>query len=186
MEAMKKRDSKKTIEEYGACFNMLLKERATAPEIYRIFANLAIMNFNDGNEYEGIRLLEIALELNPNYGFGIDAMKKYEDGLYNNDIIAGRLYNILKRKNKAANEKKFKNNPANLYYQYLKRFKINFKTNTLTKSTITQVSPDGKVKIIPPKETALNINKIGRNQPCPCGAKKPGGTPVKFKHCCGA
>ena len=27
--------------------------------------------------------------------------------------------------------------------------------------------------------------KIGRNDPCPCGAKKSDGTPVKFKHCHG-
>jgi len=28
-------------------------------------------------------------------------------------------------------------------------------------------------------------NQTGRNDPCPCGAKKPDGTPVKYKHCCG-
>ena len=27
--------------------------------------------------------------------------------------------------------------------------------------------------------------KIGRNDPCWCGKKKPDGTPVKFKHCHG-
>ncbi|MBI2033854.1 MAG: preprotein translocase subunit SecA, partial [Candidatus Liptonbacteria bacterium] len=27
--------------------------------------------------------------------------------------------------------------------------------------------------------------KIGRNDPCPCGAKKPDGRPVKYKHCHG-
>ena len=27
--------------------------------------------------------------------------------------------------------------------------------------------------------------KVGRNDPCPCGAKKPDGTPKKYKHCCG-
>jgi preprotein translocase subunit SecA len=27
--------------------------------------------------------------------------------------------------------------------------------------------------------------KIGRNDPCPCGAKKPDGTPIKYKHCHG-
>ncbi|MDP2736835.1 MAG: hypothetical protein Q8O59_03625 [bacterium] len=185
MAAMKKHDSKKALKEYDACFNILLQERTTAPEIYRIFANTAIMNFSEGNEYEGLKLLDIALTLNPNYDFGINAIKKYEDGLYNNDIIAGRLYNILKRKNKAANEKRFKNNPANLYYQYLKKFKINFKTDTLTKSTITEVGPDSQVRIIEPREAPLINNKIGRNQPCPCGAKKPNGTPIKYKHCCG-
>ena len=27
--------------------------------------------------------------------------------------------------------------------------------------------------------------KVGRNEPCPCGAKKPDGHPVKYKHCHG-
>lgn len=27
--------------------------------------------------------------------------------------------------------------------------------------------------------------KVGRNAPCPCGAQRPDGTPVKYKHCCG-
>jgi preprotein translocase subunit SecA len=30
-----------------------------------------------------------------------------------------------------------------------------------------------------------NTNTVGRNDPCPCGAKKADGTPVKYKHCCG-
>ncbi|MBU4223640.1 preprotein translocase subunit SecA [Patescibacteria group bacterium] len=29
------------------------------------------------------------------------------------------------------------------------------------------------------------IGKVGRNDPCPCGAKKPDGTSIKYKHCCG-
>jgi preprotein translocase subunit SecA len=28
-------------------------------------------------------------------------------------------------------------------------------------------------------------DKIGRNEPCPCGAKKADGRPVKYKNCCG-
>ncbi|MFH1413034.1 MAG: preprotein translocase subunit SecA [bacterium] len=27
--------------------------------------------------------------------------------------------------------------------------------------------------------------KVGRNDPCPCGAKNPDGTPMKYKKCCG-
>ena len=27
--------------------------------------------------------------------------------------------------------------------------------------------------------------KVGRNDPCPCGAKKADGTPKKYKHCHG-
>jgi uncharacterized protein YecA (UPF0149 family) len=28
-------------------------------------------------------------------------------------------------------------------------------------------------------------DKVGRNDPCPCGAKKSDGTPVKYKNCHG-
>lgn len=32
---------------------------------------------------------------------------------------------------------------------------------------------------------SFSINKkIGRNEPCPCGAKKADGSPIKFKKCC--
>ncbi len=30
-----------------------------------------------------------------------------------------------------------------------------------------------------------NKDKVGRNDPCPCGAKKSDGGPIKYKHCCG-
>jgi len=29
------------------------------------------------------------------------------------------------------------------------------------------------------------FQSVGRNDPCPCGAKKPDGTPIKYKHCHG-
>ena len=35
------------------------------------------------------------------------------------------------------------------------------------------------------QEPATNSSKVGRNDPCPCGAKKPDGRPVKYKHCHG-
>ncbi len=33
--------------------------------------------------------------------------------------------------------------------------------------------------------SAPAADKVGRNDPCPCGAKKPDGTPIKYKHCHG-
>ncbi|OGD56971.1 preprotein translocase subunit SecA [Candidatus Berkelbacteria bacterium RBG_13_40_8] len=37
-----------------------------------------------------------------------------------------------------------------------------------------------------PSTTSGNFfGKVGRNDPCPCGAKKPDGRPVKYKHCHG-
>lgn len=40
----------------------------------------------------------------------------------------------------------------------------------------SQVGPVSQVK---------SNKKVGRNDPCPCGATKPDGRPVKYKHCCG-
>jgi len=36
-----------------------------------------------------------------------------------------------------------------------------------------------------PGQKIANIKKVGRNDPCPCGAKHPDGRPVKYKHCHG-
>lgn len=38
-------------------------------------------------------------------------------------------------------------------------------------------------RVVPPSLHATHIPKIGRNDPCPCGAKKPDGRPIKYKHC---
>jgi uncharacterized protein YecA (UPF0149 family) len=35
------------------------------------------------------------------------------------------------------------------------------------------------------KMPIINTNKVGRNDPCPCGAKHADGRPIKFKHCHG-
>jgi preprotein translocase subunit SecA len=35
------------------------------------------------------------------------------------------------------------------------------------------------------EETEKFGHKVGRNDPCPCGAKKEDGTPIKYKNCCG-
>ena len=32
---------------------------------------------------------------------------------------------------------------------------------------------------------ASKSEKVGRNDPCPCGATKEDGSPIKYKHCCG-
>ena len=41
------------------------------------------------------------------------------------------------------------------------------------------------INLVKDKVRDSSGRKVGRNDPCPCGAKKPDGTPIKFKHCCG-
>ena len=36
-----------------------------------------------------------------------------------------------------------------------------------------------------PAEASRSGAKVGRNDPCPCGATKPDGRPIKYKHCHG-
>lgn len=43
----------------------------------------------------------------------------------------------------------------------------------------------GETKKISSSEPAQNGAKVGRNDPCPCGAKKLDGTSIKYKHCHG-
>jgi len=37
----------------------------------------------------------------------------------------------------------------------------------------------------PASAIAMAGKKVGRNDPCPCGAKHPDGRPIKYKHCHG-
>ncbi|MDD5527381.1 MAG: preprotein translocase subunit SecA [Patescibacteria group bacterium] len=50
-----------------------------------------------------------------------------------------------------------------------------------------EASAEGRAAFDNVKQKTLNAEgeKVGRNDPCPCGAKKPDGTPVKYKNCCG-
>jgi preprotein translocase subunit SecA len=35
------------------------------------------------------------------------------------------------------------------------------------------------------KQPVRRVKKPGRNDPCPCGKKRPNGLPMKYKDCCG-
>ncbi len=49
------------------------------------------------------------------------------------------------------------------------------------------VNKDGEKNPTPRRqEGSAGQSKVGRNDPCPCGAKKADGTPIKYKHCHGA
>lgn len=90
-------DPGKAMEYYNKCFESLLKNKAAEREIYRTFANKAVTHFQLGEENEGVRLLEMALELNPNYDFARNMMKKYKEGGFADTIMAGMLVETGKR-----------------------------------------------------------------------------------------
>ena len=39
-------------------------------------------------------------------------------------------------------------------------------------------------RLLNPQAPVTVQAKVGRNDPCPCGATKPDGTPIKYKKCC--
>ncbi len=162
---------KEALEYYDKCFESLLKEKTANSKIYRLFANKAMAHFAFGEEKKGLKMLEIALKLNPNYDFGRDALRKYENGEYNDLILGGSLERLAR--GFARRRRKLEKDPAIVYFNYLEKFNINFATKELTVSDITIIGPNGKVATIKGKR-----KKISRNDPCPCGSGK------KYKKCC--
>ncbi len=53
------------------------------------------------------------------------------------------------------------------------------------KSAIERQSESQSEDLVPKKIIDKSGHKVGRNDPCPCGATKPDGKPVKYKHCHG-
>jgi len=65
-------------------------------------------------------------------------------------------------------------------------FKINITKQQTTNNR--QPTTSNRQQVIDNKQQIISNQqqgKVGRNDPCPCGAKKPDGTSIKYKHCCG-
>jgi len=84
----------------------------------------------------------------------------------------------------------YKNEGHKAFHELLRTFEDSF-SDMILKIRIVAPSPIEKSKqggstgpglSAPAKKQA----KVGRNDPCPCGAQKPDGRPIKYKHCCGA
>jgi len=58
------------------------------------------------------------------------------------------------------------------------------KNHTLERKSVSKNAVYGQSRGDEKRQPVRN-KKIGRNEPCPCGKKKPDGTPVKYKNCCG-
>ena len=153
------------LKSFDKCFKEFLKRRTTVFYIYRLYANKAVSHFACGQRAEGKKMVDIALELNPNYDFGQKLLRQYNDGEFDLDIKK-----ILDIKLSSKYPKK---DSSELYYDFLKTLAINFATPTLTTSEIRIFNPKGE------------LMKVGRNDPCPCKAKHSDGRFKKFKHCHG-
>ncbi|MFH1611107.1 MAG: hypothetical protein ABIA83_00695 [Patescibacteria group bacterium] len=93
-----KADYTQAVEEYKDCFISLKDERTTAPEPYRLFANKALAHFAAGERSMGKAMVDIALEMNPNYDFGIQIRARLESGEYDSLIFHGLGDSLRKAK----------------------------------------------------------------------------------------
>ncbi|MDA3839501.1 MAG: hypothetical protein PF572_00275 [Patescibacteria group bacterium] len=149
---MKNNDIPKALDEFDKMFKILLKEKMVNRYIYKLFANLAMCNLAIGEEYIARQLLGFALELNRKYKFAANTLKKLDSG-ENIDQLALPIRFTLEHartkemkdfweKVKNLNDKDlcqayydislnncifvWENSPAKKYYEFLKKFEINF------------------------------------------------------------
>src|SRR3989339_620064 len=91
---------------------------------------------------------------------------------------------LFKEMNEAINEQVLKILPnigAGAYAREEEKLKDTQKHMTLAGGGVED-GEDNKEGVV---AVSHKSDKIGRNDPCPCGAKKADGTPIKYKHCHG-
>ena len=59
-----------------------------------------------------------------------------------------------------------------------------YETEETAKQEMKAIPADEYYKMLRTKPIVRNYKKIGRNDPCPCGAKDKNGKPLKYKNCC--
>lgn len=79
----------------------------------------------------------------------------------------------------------YKNEGHRLFRQLLEIIEGNIVQNLAKLVVAKEPVPAKKAKPAVNREFAAAMENTGRNDPCPCGAKKSDGRPVKFKHCHG-
>lgn len=109
---------------FKRAFCWLMEHHATERRIYCLFANAAVAHFACGQETIGLALLQAALELNPNYAFGKDLLKKYQAG----ELPIPRRTGATKA-NKRSTRDPLAKHPAHQYMNWLRYLGINFTTH---------------------------------------------------------
>jgi len=74
----------------------------------------------------------------------------------------------------------YKNEGHKAFGQLLATIEANIAENILKAGIQVQAQPVAQSHAV-----ESGKKKVGRNDPCPCGAKHPDGSPIKFKHCHG-
>jgi len=132
-----------------------------------------IRNFYERNKYDKTKLQFV-----DNKQKEID--KKFDEYSYSPAMTeSDRAFSELITKTVMENTKL---SPPIKYYEYLKKYEINFATEEEVGADITHIlinESDYKIEDVTEKPQKKHKRKIGRNEPCPCGSGK------KYKKCCG-
>lgn len=129
MELIQLGDYRAATNAFKRAFRWLMEHHATERRIYCLFANAAVAHFACGQEAIGLALLHDALELNPNYTFGQNLLKKYQKG----ELPIPRRSGASKSK-KQTTKRSARNplakHPAHQYMNWLRYLGVNFATPT--------------------------------------------------------
>ncbi len=76
----------------------------------------------------------------------------------------------------------YKSEGHKVFQQLLQTLETTIVQNIMKASIAPRQAPPAAARQPQPRATEKHV---GRNDPCPCGAKHPDGRPIKFKHCHG-
>ncbi|MBI2411505.1 MAG: hypothetical protein HYV32_06465 [Candidatus Kerfeldbacteria bacterium] len=142
-EYLQQQQYEQAIQEFETCFTILLKQHLTNREVYRLFTNTAIAYLANGHEQIGRRIVDMSLQLNPNYDFGQETKRRLNNGELDDMIDAGRMMRLQERvergvrplKEKLLNAEKYiAGQPSGQYFDWLQTLHIQFATKHRTKS----------------------------------------------------
>lgn len=125
------------VKELKKVFRWLLEHRVTEREIYRVFANMAVSHLAIGEDEIGLSILELALQLNPNYEFAQYTLQQYTKS------------RGVRKPQPTPTPKTFQSNslkrhPAQLYFDWLQYLGIRFVTTKLTTTPILTMFPENR------------------------------------------
>jgi tetratricopeptide (TPR) repeat protein len=183
-------DGNTAVEWFEQAFEMMHKSRSTNPLVFRQLHNAALAYFYSGEELLGRKTLDAALALNPGYDLGRQTKAALDAGELDTTLQLSTIVRQAQRAALAGRKRQplhrysgRRTSPIIRYYEWIKDLGINFYDDSHT-DQLFALGSGAKI------ETAVNYpetpKKPGRNDPCPCGKKRPDGSPVKYKHCHGA
>lgn len=91
---MHQQEFTKAGEKFDETFQKLLDSKTSDPNIYRVFCNAGLGYLFSGRPYLGTSCLNIATEINPNYTFASEQLRKLEQGKFDELMELGIMMNM--------------------------------------------------------------------------------------------